>query len=108
MVWSPVSGHDGVTKTNFCKLETIMFNYVSCFALELKHAFLSVTETEQFKAVGLAPVSDLTNLNVFQGNDPSWLLICGELKIVKTVVVEDEPSSLPAFVSAPLLPRIQL
>ena len=44
-------------------------------------------------------------LYVFERNYSPRLLVCCELKIVQTVVIEDEPSSLPALVSASLLPE---
>ena len=46
-----------------------------------------------------------THLNVFQGDDAPWLLVCCELKVIQTVVIEDEPSPLPALVTPTLLPQ---
>merc|ERR1719167_921830 len=49
-------------------------------------------------------VCDLSNLYVLQRNNSPWLLVCRKLKVVKAIIIEDKPSSFPAFVSAPLLP----
>ena len=46
-----------------------------------------------------------SHLNVFQGDDAPRFLVRGELEVVETVVVEDEPSPLPALVPAALLPQ---
>ena len=45
------------------------------------------------------------HLDVLQRYDAPGLLVCGELKIVETVVVQDEPASLPALVAPSLLPQ---
>ena len=47
----------------------------------------------------------LTHLNIFQGYDASGLLVCRELEIIQTVVVEDEPPPLPALVPPALFPQ---
>ena len=46
-----------------------------------------------------------TDLNILQGNDTARFLVRGELKVVETIIIENEPSSLPALVSAALLPQ---
>ena len=46
-----------------------------------------------------------SHLNVFQGDDAPRFLVRGELEVVETVVVEDEPPPLPALVPAALLPQ---
>lgn len=40
-----------------------------------------------------------TYLDVLQGNDATGLLIRGVLEVVETVVVQDEPPSLPRLVA---------
>ena len=46
-----------------------------------------------------------THLDILQRYDAPGLLVCGKFKVVKTIVIENEPSSLPTLVSAPLLPQ---
>ena len=58
-----------------------------------------------FSILFLLPVHSKDYLYVLERNDSPRLLVCCELKIVQTVVIEDEPSSLPALVSASLLPE---
>ena len=53
----------------------------------------------------LLPVHSRQYLYVFERNDSPRLLVCCELKIVQTVVIEDEPPPLPALVPAALLPQ---
>ena len=45
------------------------------------------------------------HLDVLQRYDTPGLLVCRELKIVETVVIQDEPASLPALVASSLLPQ---
>ena len=46
-----------------------------------------------------------TNLDILKWDDPSWLLVSGKFKIVKTIVIQYEPSPLPALVPPTLLPQ---
>lgn len=43
--------------------------------------------------------------NILKRDDAAWLFISCVLKVVQTVIIEDEPSTLPAFVSSALLPE---
>ena len=45
----------------------------------------------------LAPVRSFSDLDIFQGDYPSWLFVSREFKVVKTVVIQDEPTALPTF-----------
>lgn len=42
----------------------------------------------------------LSYLNIFQRNNSSRFLVGGVFKVIQTVVVQDEPASLPRFVAA--------
>lgn len=54
----------------------------------------------ELEAVRLVPVLDLPDLNVLEGYYAPRLLVRRVLEIVQTIVVEDEPSSLPALVTS--------
>ena len=43
--------------------------------------------------------------DVLQGNYAPRFLVRGEFKIVETVIVQNEPSTFPALIPAPLLPQ---
>ena len=45
----------------------------------------------------LAPVRSFSDSDIFQGDYPSWLFVSREFKVVKTVVIQDEPTALPTF-----------
>ena len=45
----------------------------------------------------LAPVRSFSDSDIFQGDYPSWLFVSREFKVVKTVVVQNEPPALPTL-----------
>lgn len=55
---------------------------------------------EELKAVRLL-VLHLPDAEVLQWNDPSGLFVSGVLKVIQTVVRENEPSSLPGLDASP-------
>lgn len=63
------------------------------------------TASVQFEAVLFLTVTTLAYRNVFQWDDTSRFFVCRIFEIVQAVVVQDEPSSFPRFVSAALLPQ---
>ena len=56
------------------------------------------------KKVGISEIFILY-LNVFEWDDSSGFLVCSVLEIVETIVVKDEPASLPRFVPSTLFPQ---
>lgn len=46
------------------------------------------------------PILNFSNLNIFQWNNPTRFFISSILKVIKTIVVENEPSSLPTLVAS--------
>lgn len=48
----------------------------------------------------LVAISDFSNFDIFQGNNPSWFFVSSVLEVVKTVIIQNKPPSLPAFVSS--------
>ena len=49
--------------------------------------------------------SAATYLDVLKWNNTTRFFVCGELEIIKTIIIQYEPSPLPALVSPPLLPQ---
>jgi len=59
----------------------------------------------QFKAMWLLAILRLSNLDIFKRNNAPRLLIRCVFKIVEAIIVQDEPTPLPAFYSTTLLPK---
>lgn len=59
----------------------------------------------QFETVTLLTIMDLPHFDILQRDNPSGLLIGGVFEIIETVIVEDEPSSLPTLVPSSLFPK---
>ena len=59
---------------------------------------------EEFKAMLLRPVTHFSHPDIFQGDDTTGLLVCGELEVIQAIIVENKPASFPAFVASSLFP----
>lgn len=59
----------------------------------------------QLEAELLAAVLHLADRNIFERDNSPRFLVGGIFKVVQTIIVQDEPSSLPRFVSSALLPQ---
>lgn len=59
----------------------------------------------QLETVLLLAIGRLTYWDIFQRNNASWFFVRRKFKIVQTIIVQDEPSSFPAFVASALFPK---
>lgn len=98
-------GHtfDKIITTGSVQFETVGFVAVNNFS-DLEKRVHHLVKFDSREEVDISEIC-LFYLNVFEWDNSSGFLVCSVLEIVETIVVKDEPTSLPRFVPSTLFPQ---